>query len=129
LEKTRDEWPEIDFVDDRDGCLFTATVHWATIDEAKSTKMNGENSKISSEKSSQQEILMVGEMLKSTEEKKKSSEIIISLLKNNPKLTAREIAPIIGIGQRAVEKQIAGLRRKGRLRRIGSTKGGHWEVQ
>lgn len=24
---TQGAWPQIDFIDDRDGCLFTATVH------------------------------------------------------------------------------------------------------
>jgi len=39
-----------------------------------------------------------------------------------------EIALKIGISPRAVEKQIAKLKKSGRLRRIGPAKGGHWEV-
>jgi ATP-dependent DNA helicase RecG len=27
IKRALDAWPEIDFIDDRDGCLFTATVH------------------------------------------------------------------------------------------------------
>ncbi|RJQ27570.1 winged helix-turn-helix transcriptional regulator [Candidatus Parcubacteria bacterium] len=27
IKRALDEWPQIDFTDDRDGCLFTATVH------------------------------------------------------------------------------------------------------
>jgi hypothetical protein len=27
IKRVLDEWPQIDFTDDRDGCLFTATVH------------------------------------------------------------------------------------------------------
>jgi hypothetical protein len=27
IQRALDAWPEIDFTDDRDGCLFTATVH------------------------------------------------------------------------------------------------------
>ena len=27
IKRALDDWPEIDFTDDRDGCLFTATVH------------------------------------------------------------------------------------------------------
>jgi len=59
----------------------------------------------------------------------KSSEKILALLKTEPGLSVREIAPKIGITPRAVEKQIAKLRQAGRLRRIGPAKGGHWEVQ
>ena len=58
----------------------------------------------------------------------KSSEKILILLRAEPELAAREIAQRIGISSRAVEKQIAKLRQEGRLRRIGPSKGGHWEV-
>lgn len=27
IKRVLEDWPEIDFTDDRDGCLFTATVH------------------------------------------------------------------------------------------------------
>jgi ATP-dependent DNA helicase RecG len=57
-----------------------------------------------------------------------SSEKILSLLKTEPELAAREIAHRIGISPRAVEKQISKLRQAGKLRRVGPAKGGHWEV-
>lgn len=47
------------------------------------------------------------------------------MLKTEPGLSVREIAPKIGITPRAVEKQIAKLRQADRLRRIGPAKGGH----
>jgi len=31
IKRALDAWPEIDFIDDRDGCLFTATVHRKTV--------------------------------------------------------------------------------------------------
>ncbi len=58
----------------------------------------------------------------------KSSEKILDIIKNNKKISAREIAEIIGISSRAVEKHIAILKEKGILKRIGSAKGGHWEI-
>ena len=58
----------------------------------------------------------------------KSSEKILELLKAEPDLAARVVAEKLEITQRAVEKQIANLRREGRLRRIGPARGGHWEV-
>lgn len=58
----------------------------------------------------------------------KSSEKIIQLLRAEPEKSAAELAEVIGISSRAVEKQIAKLRDEGRLRRIGPDKGGHWEV-
>ena len=68
---------------------------------------------------------MFGERAKSSE---KTSDIILSLLKENPKLSAKKLSELIGITSRAVEKQISSLEQKGLLKREGSPKGGHWEV-
>jgi len=59
----------------------------------------------------------------------KSSEKILSLLRRSPQLSARELADKLRLTPRAVEKQIATLRKAGRLRRIGPAKGGHWETR
>jgi ATP-dependent DNA helicase RecG len=58
-----------------------------------------------------------------------SSEKILIMLKAEPELTAKEIAKRLEISPRAVEKQIAKLRKEDSLRRIGPAKGGHWEVR
>jgi len=58
----------------------------------------------------------------------KSSEKIIKTIRNNPDISAGEIANIIGISQRAIEKNIAKLKRRNLLKRIGPDKGGHWKV-
>lgn len=104
IKRALEDWPDIDFSDDRDGCLFTATVHRKELVGSAELAAN-------SEKSSE-----------------KSSEKILGLLKVNPQLSAREIADLIGITQRAVEKQISRLRDENRIRRVGPDKGGHWEV-
>ena len=36
---------------------------------------------------------------------------------------------MFGVSLRAVEKQIAKLKREGRLIRVGPNKGGYWQVQ
>ena len=97
IKRALDDWPEIDFTDDREGCLFTATVHRKEV--------------LALEKSSE-----------------KSSEKSLSLVKTESTLSAREIALRLSITQRAVEKQIARLRKDGRLKRVGPAKGGHWDV-
>ena len=58
----------------------------------------------------------------------KSSEKILTLIKENKSISAREMAVVIGISPRAVEKQLALLKKKGVLRRGGSAKGGYWEI-
>lgn len=77
----------------------------------------GDNSEISEKK--------FGDNEKGSE---KTSEIILSMLKENPKLSAKKLSEKIGITSRAVEKQLANLVQKGIIKRIGSPKGGHWEI-
>jgi|LGVF01.1.fsa_nt_gb ATP-dependent DNA helicase RecG len=76
---------------DRDGCLFIATVHRKVAKRSGVGSVNANGSPKSSEK---------------------SSERILSLLKTEPELAAREIALRIGLSPRAVEKQIAKLRQE-----------------
>jgi len=56
------------------------------------------------------------------------NQAIIADIKLNPKVSAAEIAMKLGISSRAVEKRIKTLRENGIIRRIGSDKGGYWEV-
>ena len=53
---------------------------------------------------------------------------ILTYLKKNPNSTIKELAQLLGISSRGVEKQIATLKKEERLRRVGSTRKGHWEV-
>lgn len=63
--------------------------------------------------------------LKSVE---KSVEKIINAINESPSITVRELTIKVGLTRRGVEKQIATLKSKGILRRIGPDKGGHWEI-
>lgn len=58
----------------------------------------------------------------------KTSEIILSTIRKNPKISARELSEILGISSRAVEKHISKLKANGVLKRIGHERTGHWEV-
>ncbi len=69
-----------------------------------------------------------GENKKSREKKPKSREKILVLLAENPYLTIAGLSAAIGIGTKAVEKQLARLKAEGRLKRVGPAKGGHWEL-
>ncbi len=64
----------------------------------------------------------------SVENSEKTSVKILKLIESNKEITIAEIAREIGITTRAVEKQIAKLKKKGVLKRIGPAKGGYWEI-
>ena len=58
----------------------------------------------------------------------KTREKMLALIKNNPTITADELAEKVGISIKGVEWQLKKLREEGTLKRIGPDKGGSWEV-
>jgi ATP-dependent DNA helicase RecG len=54
---------------------------------------------------------------------------ILDEIKKNSKITAHQLASILGITQRAVEKQIASLKQAGKIVRIGPKKSGYWDIK
>lgn len=57
-----------------------------------------------------------------------SKDKILSLLSGHPRMTTADLARVIGISAKGVEKQLRGLKLSGRLKRLGPDKGGYWEV-
>jgi ATP-dependent DNA helicase RecG len=53
---------------------------------------------------------------------------ILLLIKQNSKITQKEISEVIGITPQNIRKHIAKLKQKGKLLRIGPNKGGYWKV-
>ena len=58
----------------------------------------------------------------------KTSEKILAYLRSNPKASAKEMASLFGLSQRAIEYQLRSLRQEGYIRRDGPAKGGQWIV-
>ena len=59
IKRALEAWPEIDFADDRDGCLFTAIVHRKTEISSEIVSVNAIDSPKSSEKSSEKILLLL----------------------------------------------------------------------
>ena len=55
-------------------------------------------------------------------------EKIIKLIHNDPQISKKKMAEIVGISSTAVDKNIDTLKKQGILKRIGPDKGGHWEI-
>ena len=96
IKRALELWRQIDFVDDREGCLFTVTVHRKTKSSPKSSP--------------------------------KTEDRIIELIRLNASITTEKLGENLGISKRAILKQIDKLKGQGRLRRVGPSRGGHWEV-
>ena len=53
---------------------------------------------------------------------------ILNAIRQNPKVSAAEIAMKLGISSRAVEKRIKTMRENGTICRVGPDRGGYWEI-
>jgi ATP-dependent DNA helicase RecG len=58
----------------------------------------------------------------------KTEEKILALIRTDAFITTEQLGEHIGIGKRAVLKQISKLKEHRRLERVGPAKGGHWRV-
>ena len=55
-------------------------------------------------------------------------ESILSLIKNDKAITTGKLAKLLKVTRRTIARDIENLKIAGKLRRIGSDKGGHWEI-
>ena len=97
IKRALDKWTDIEFINDQDGCLFTAIIK-------------------------RQEIPVSGKM------SGKMSGKIVSHIRGNADITIPELAALIGVSERTIERNINQLRKHNLLRRIGPAKGGYWEL-
>jgi ATP-dependent DNA helicase RecG len=105
IKRALEDWPDIDFTNDEDGCLFTATVRRKALKTSE---------KISPEST-----------VKSTV---KTGQRILEMLEQSPEMTIPEMSKTLNLSKSAIEKQIKKLHQASLLQRIGPDKGGHWEV-
>jgi ATP-dependent DNA helicase RecG len=58
----------------------------------------------------------------------KTTQKILGLIKENPDITRRELASIIGISEDGIKYHLTNLKNMGSLERIGPDKGGYWRI-
>ena len=59
----------------------------------------------------------------------KTPEAIVALLAANPELTRQQLGDTMGKDIRTIGRALAKLQQAGKIKRVGSDKTGHWEVQ
>ena len=142
IARALEEWPTIDFVDDRDSCLFTVTVLRKQVETADpggqpiptdvseeipgGAPVSGKSSRCIRKTSN-----------KHREEKTpgkpqarigKSSKKILETCREKSSVTVPELASRLGITERAVRGNIRNLCQRGLLHRVGGRMDGRWEV-
>ncbi|MCK9321536.1 MAG: winged helix-turn-helix transcriptional regulator [Bacteroidales bacterium] len=58
----------------------------------------------------------------------KNQILILNLIENKNQISARELSIELGISHRKTQENIAKLKKIGLLKRVGSAKGGYWEI-
>ena len=54
--------------------------------------------------------------------------IIVETIKRNPRVTQQDLMFVTGLSQGGVEWNLAQLKAKGIIERVGATKKGHWKI-
>ena len=67
-------------------------------------------------------------MEENMEEKNEKEKTIKKILTEAPKTTTNELVAITGMSRRGIEDMLKRMKQKGIIKRVGATKGGHWEV-
>ncbi|MEA1864793.1 MAG: winged helix-turn-helix transcriptional regulator, partial [Euryarchaeota archaeon] len=88
-------------------------------DDGEVEKVDGEVEKVDGEVEK-----VDGEVEKLTEHQK----TILHLIKKDPSISKKEMSETVGIRPSSIDKNIATLKDKQYLRRVGPAKGGHWEL-
>ena len=65
---------------------------------------------------------------KTTQKTQKTTQKILDVIAANPSISRKELATRIGITVDGIKYHLTNLQKKGRLKRVGPDKGGHWEV-
>ena len=121
------EWPHIDFVDDRDGCLFTATIHrrppaelGRTVKGALKVQKRKPNAPINASVNAPIDVPDVPLTELQVQ--------ILDFIRSNPTVSYDALAGLVQKDRSTVMRNIGRLKEAGFLRRVGSRKAGRWEM-
>ena len=108
IKRALSDWSQIDFTDDRDGCLFTATVYRKPVSQLTLT----DNGALKVQITGQPDLV----------------NDLLNTLRADPSTDYPSLAKTLGVSEATVKRHIQKLKQQNRLRRVGSRKTGHWEV-
>ena len=117
IKRALEKWPAIDFADDQDGCLFTATVYRKPVEELDVADIGALKVQIKGQPAPIKASLSVLQMQ------------LLDLIRSNPTVSYDELAEMTQKDRTTVMRNIGKLKDAGILQRVGSKKTGHWEVR
>ncbi len=101
--------------------LVTIPVHEGCSESSETNSNSSETDILGSERGSETKT-------KSSERSSETKDLIIDIIKQDPHITAAEIAMQLNMSSRGIEKQIRKLRELCKIKRTGGRFGGYWEI-
>jgi len=135
IKRALEKWPNIDFRDDRDGCLFVATI-WrrgvkgAIESEPWAEQPRGASGEVNEGGAKARSYGVINERNGTIkgENGTKNEQRVLSACREKRAVTVDELTARLGVSVRTVKRVLAALQDHGRLRRVGGRKFGYWEV-
>jgi ATP-dependent DNA helicase RecG len=127
IKRALEQWPEIEFTDDYDGCLFRVTVTRkpvAELDLVEADAPGDRPGKPIAPKNAPKS----GENASINAPKNLIHRQILDFIRSNPEISYDNLARLTGKDRTTVMRNISKLKTLGFLKRIGSKKTGHWEI-
>ena len=117
IRRSLEEWPDIDFIDDRDGCTFKVIVHRnPRLDEPL-------------KKAEQPEYVDLKVHLTRKHEPLTDLQVhILELIRTDPKVSYEALTEELNKGRSTIMRNIQKLKDAGLLFRVGSKKSGYWKI-
>ncbi|MGK5094840.1 RNA-binding domain-containing protein [Deltaproteobacteria bacterium TL4] len=120
IRRALEEWPNIDFFDDRDGCTFKSVI-WRQKGN-KPQKNAPLNDNFNLKVHDEQENAPLNAPLNDFQMK------ILSVIQKNTAISYEELSSTMGKDRSTIMRHIQTMKDKGFLIRVGSKKTGHWEI-
>jgi ATP-dependent DNA helicase RecG len=120
IKRALEQWPQIEFADDHDGCLFTVTVTRKPVEVLDLVDTDApRNAPINGGLTGQQSVLSG-----------QSDPIndLLNKIRETPSADYAGLARGLRVSEATVKRNIQKLKRGHRIRRVGSKKTGHWEI-
>lgn len=116
IKRALEQWPQIEFADDHDGCLFRVTVTRKPVAELdlveananETTGLKGQSASLSGQNDPIADLL--------------------NKIQESPNADYASLARDLRVSEATVKRNIQKLKQQNRLRRVGSKKTGHWEI-
>ena len=121
IRRSLEEWPDIKFIDDRDGCIFKVVVY----------KNKQQNAPLKNDDNTSHSSLKVHLTDKNEPLNEPLNNLqvqILNYVETNPMASYEDLTNALNKGRSTIMRNIQKLKDAGLLLRVGSKKTGHWEI-